>query len=143
MIWLRYALVFIGMAVGGALLVHLVNANTDTQIGSAAQLMVPGMIAAVIEGKYYYRSHGERPGANESLRLAAMFTVLATALNVALAYLPGALMVQFGKLAVAPFLGQQFVILLGIYALGYLVFNWFFFRLGAQNAERLAREDRP
>jgi len=142
-IWLRYSLVFVATALGGALLVYGVHAYRGTQLGSAAQLMVPAMIASVVEGRQYYRTNGARPHANEVLRLAVIFTGLATVLNVGLAYLPGGLMIQFAKLAVAPAFGQQFGMLLGIYALGYLVFNWFFFRLGAQNAERLANEDRP
>ena len=66
-------------------------------------------------------------------------TLIATGLNVAMAYTAGSIAPEFGKLAIAPLFGQQFLVLLGLYAGGYLVCNRLFFGIGQGNQLSLMR----
>ncbi|MCZ4353196.1 ABZJ_00895 family protein [Roseovarius aestuarii] len=130
--YLRYAGVFIGFAVGVALLVLALNRWADANLGSSAQLLAPAMVAAVIEGRYFARSQTRKPTTAEAWNFALMATVLAVMLNLMLSYAASRLMPEFAKLTIAPFASQQFVTLLGLYGLGYLLSNRFFFGLGAR-----------
>ncbi|MEQ8896128.1 MAG: ABZJ_00895 family protein [Roseovarius sp.] len=136
---IRYALVFLAVAAGVALLVGFLNAQVDSALGSSAQLMVPAMIAAVIEGQQFARREKRKPKGAEAWSFAWIATVLAVVLNVALAYGAGRWLPEFGKLAVAVPGSQQFMILLGLYAGGYLICNRFFVGLAAGNQVSLMR----
>lgn len=136
---IRYGAVFVGVAVGVALLVSFVNTTTESVLGSSAQLMVPAMIAAVLEGQKFASGEKRKPSGREAWDFTWIATLIATALNVALAYLGGTLMPEFAKLAVAPAGSKQFLILLGLYAGGYLLCNRFFLGIGAGNQLSLMR----
>lgn len=135
----RYAIFFLATAIGVGVLVSMLNASTDSTLGSSAQLMVPAMVAALIEGRHQARLHRARPAAALAWRFAWLATAVAVLLNVVLAYLAGPILPEFAKLAVAPVLSQQFGILLGLYAGGYLICNRLFFGIGAGNQLSLMR----
>ena len=139
MIWLRYALIFVVVALGAAMLITALNTQVDNTFGSGAQLMVPAMIAALIEGQQFARTQGARPSSAQMWNFTWIATAVAVGLNVAIAYLAGAIAPEFGKLAIAQPLGQQFLVLLGLYAGGYLLCNRFFFGIGVGNQLSLMR----
>ncbi|WP_120502079.1 ABZJ_00895 family protein [Roseovarius sp. EL26] len=140
MIWLRYACVFVVTALGTGVLVSVLKQNVTSGIGSSAQLMVPAMIAAVIEGQRWAKTQKVKPNSGQVWGFAWIAAALATGLNVVLAYGAGAILPEFAKLAIAPALSKQFLILLGIYAGGYLICNWFFYNLGAGNQLTLMQD---
>lgn len=140
MIWLRYAAVFLAAAIGTGLIVSLLNQNLSGQLGSAAQLMVPAMIAALVEGQSWAKKQRAKPNSAQVWGFSWIAAAVATGLNVVLAYAAGTLLPEFAKLAIAPALSKQFIILLGIYAGGYLICNWFFYRLGAGNQLTLMQD---
>lgn len=140
MIWLRYAAVFLAAAIGTGLIVSLLNQNLSGQLGSAAQLMVPAMIAALVEGQSWAKKQRAKPNSTQVWGFSWIAAAVATGLNVVLAYAAGTLLPEFAKLAIAPALSKQFIILLGIYAGGYLICNWFFYRLGAGNQLTLMQD---
>lgn len=144
MIWLRYSAVFLAVAVGVSQVVRLLGITKDEMLGSAAQIIVPAMIAALIEGQQYVRRHAALPGARRAWSFACVGTLVATALNVALAYAGPGVAPEFAKLAIAVPGSQQFVTLLLMYAGGYLLANRFFFGIGAGNtmSRDRAREER-
>ena len=131
--YLRYGAVFSCVALGAALLIAALNTQVNTTLGSSAQLMVPAMIAALVEGQQHARHQKRKAGLSAHWRFAWIATALATGLNVALAYLAAPIAPEFGKLAIAPALSGQFVLLLCFYAGGYLICNWFFFGIGQGN----------
>lgn len=137
--YLRYALVFGAVGLGTALLVGGLNTQAGGALGSSAQLMVPAMIAAAVEGQQHAKSSRARAGSAAIWNFTWVATVLATALNVTLAYGAGGLAPEFGKLAIAEPMGQQFLVLLGLYAGGYLVCNRLFFGIGQGNQLSLMR----
>ena len=139
MIWIRYALVFLAVAVGVGQVVNWLNLTQDGSFGGAAQLMVPAMIAALIEGQQDARARKAHPGKAAAWRFAVIGAAVALGLNVALAYAGPALAPEFAKLAIAPAFSRQFLMLLGVYALGYLLCNRFFYGLGVSNQLTLMR----
>ncbi len=136
---IRYALVFVAVAVGAAMAINALNTATETTLGSSAQLMVPAMIAALIEGQQFTRKQKRRPESGEIWGFTWIATAIATALNVAIAYLAAGVAPEFGKLAIATPFSQQFIVLLGIYAGGYLICNRLFAGIGAANQFSLMR----
>ncbi|KZY37885.1 hypothetical protein A3731_14510 [Roseovarius sp. HI0049] len=136
---IRYALVFLAVAVGVALLVGVLNAQVDTTLGSSAQLMVPAMIAAVIEGQQFARREKRKPKGADAWNFAWVATAIAVVMNVALAYGAGRWLPEFGKLAVTAPGSRQFLILLGLYAGGYLICNRVFLGIAAGNQVSLMR----
>ncbi|RKF14684.1 hypothetical protein D6850_07305 [Roseovarius spongiae] len=140
MIYARYALVFVAVAIGAGLAVRLLEGRVSGLGSSAAQLIVPAMIAALVEGQRGARVARARPDRGQFWNFAWIATGVATALNLALAYGAGGLLPEFGKLAIAPFGSRQFAILLGLYAGAYLICNRFFFGLGVST--ELARQER-
>ena len=139
MIYLRYGIVFLAVAVGASLLVSLLTATVDSTLGSSAQLMVPAMIAAVIEGQQFARREKRRPAGAAAWNFTWIATVIATGLNLALAHFAGALVPEFARLAIAPAGSKQALILLGLYAGAYLVCNRLFLGIGAGNQLSLMR----
>ena len=131
MTFVRYALVFLAVALGVAIAVRYLSSATTTTIGSAAQLMVPAMIAAVVEGMVFARSEHRKPTRTEAWRFTYVATLIAVVLNIGLAFLATDITPEFGKLAIARVLSSQFSILLLIYAFGYLLCNRFFIAIGA------------
>lgn len=132
-VWLRYALVFLAVAIGVAQVVRLLGVTQEDMLGSAAQIMVPAMIAALIEGQQYVRHHMALPGGVRAWRFAFAATGMAVALNLLLAFAPGWIAPEFAKLSIAAPGSQQFLILLVLYAGGYLLSNRVFFGIGAGN----------
>ncbi|MGK7651570.1 ABZJ_00895 family protein [Roseovarius sp. B08] len=145
MTWLRYGVVFLAVAIGVAQVVRLLDITKDEMLGSAAQIMVPAMIAALIEGQQYVRRHAALPGSGGAWRFAFIAMGVATVLNVALTYAGPTVAPEFAKLAIAAPGSQQFVTLLLMYAGGYLLANRFFFGIGAGNtmSRDKARNERP
>lgn len=126
----RYAVVFLAVvAVTGAIVAWL-NAGAGAGLGSPAQLMAPAMAAAVIEGQRFARAEGRKPDTRETWRFVWIATALATVLNVGLAFLAAPLLPEFARLAIAPVLSQQFLMLLGLYAGGYVICNRLFLGIG-------------
>ncbi|MDD9726977.1 ABZJ_00895 family protein [Roseovarius sp. SK2] len=144
MIWLRYSAVFLAVAIGVSQVVRLLGITKDEMLGSAAQIMVPAMIAALIEGQQYVRRHAGLPGSSRAWRFGFIGMGVATVLNVALAYAGPQVAPEFAKLAIAAPGSQQFVTLLLMYAGGYLLANRFFYGIGAGNtmSRDKAREER-
>ncbi|WP_397544185.1 ABZJ_00895 family protein [Roseovarius salis] len=136
---IRYALVFLGVAIGASVLVSLLNATVDSALGSSAQLMVPAMIAAVIEGQQFAKREKRKPKGAAAWNFTWVATIIAIGLNLLLAYAGGRLVPEFAKLAIAPAGSRQFLILLALYAGGYLVCNRLFLGIGAGNQLSLMR----
>jgi len=137
----RYAIVFLGVAVGVALIVAAINNSGQTTLGSQAQLMVPAMIAALVEGQCFVRAKNRKPTSAERWGFVWIATAICVVLNVALSYFAGSLLPVFAKLAIAPLFSQQFNVLIGIYAGAYLICNWFFVAIGV-STEQAAIERR-
>lgn len=137
--YLRYATVFFAVAVGVAVVVALLNTATRSGLGSSVQLMVPAMIAALIEGQRFAKTRKRKPTGATAWTFTWIATGIAVALNLALACLGPAVAPEFSRLAIAPFLSRQFVILLGLYAGGYVLCNRFFLSIGAGNQLSLMR----
>ena len=137
--YIRYGIVFVAVALGAALAVAALNRQIDTTLGSSAQLMVPAMIAALIEGNRFAATRTRKATVREIWGFTWTATVIATALNVVLAWLAGSIAPEFGKLAIAEPLSQQFLVLLGLYAGGYVICNRFFFGIGQGNQLTLMR----
>ena len=125
----RYILVFLAVAIGAGLAVAALEGRIST-LGSAAQLVVPAMIAALIEGQQFAKARGVAPDRPQIWNFAWIATGVATVLNLVLSYAAGGFLPEFGKLAIASFGSQQFLILLGIYAGAYLICNRFFLSIG-------------
>jgi ABC-type antimicrobial peptide transport system permease subunit len=136
---LRYALVFVGVAIGASLLVSVLNTAAETPFGSSAQLMVPAMVGAVIEGQQFAKRERRKPKGAAAWTFTWIATAIALALNVALAYGAGELVPEFARLAVLAPGSRQFLILLGLYAGGYLVCNRLFLSIAAGNQLALMR----
>ncbi|MFN3209783.1 MAG: ABZJ_00895 family protein [Roseovarius sp.] len=132
-VWLRYSAVFLAVAIGVAQVVRLLGITKDEMLGSVAQIMVPAMIAALIEGQQYVRRTGMRPASGIAWRFGFAGMVVATLLNVALAFAGPEVAPEFAKLTIAAPGSQQFVTLLLMYAGGYLLANRVFFGIGAGN----------
>lgn len=143
-IWLRYGLVFLAVALGVSLAVRMLGITKDEMLGSAAQIMVPAMIAALIEGQQYVRRHAALPGSSRAWTFGFIGMGVATVLNVALAYGGPDAAPEFAKLAIAAPGSQQFMTLLLLYAGGYLLANRVFFGIGAGNtmSRMKARDER-
>jgi hypothetical protein len=133
MVFLRYALVFLAVAIGASIAVMALQTRFDSVVASSAQLMVPAMIAALVEGQHFAKRHERKPESGEIWRFVWIATAIAVALNVGLAFGGQGLLPEFEKLAIAWGFPKQFSILLGLYAGGYLICNRFFAGLGAGN----------
>ena len=140
MILWRYAMVFLAVAIGASFAVAALQGQIKGVVGSSAQLMVPAMIAALVEGQQFARRHGRKPESREIWGFAWAATAVALILNVALAYGGQGYVPEFEKLAIAKVLSKQFVILLALYAGGYLLCNRFFAGLGAGNQMSLMKD---
>lgn len=136
----RYALLFLAVAIGASLAVTALQTRFESIVASSAQLMVPAMIAALVEGQQFARRNGRRPESREIWRFAWGATAVAVILNVALAFGGQGYLPEFEKLAVAWGFAKQFSILLGLYAGGYLICNRFFAGLGAGNQLSLMKD---
>ena len=136
----RYALVFLAVAIGASLAVTALQTRFDSVAASSAQLMVPAMIAALVEGQQFARRNGRRPDSREIWRFVWGATTVAVILNVALAFGGQGYVPEFEKLAVAWGFPKQFSILLGLYAGGYLICNRFFVGLGVGNQLSLMKD---
>lgn len=136
----RYALVFLAVAIGASLAVTALQTRFESIVASSAQLMVPAMIGALVEGQQFARRNGRRPESREIWRFAWGATAVAVILNVGLAFGGQGYLPEFEKLAVAWGFPKQFSILLGIYAGGYLICNRFFAGLGAGNQLSLMKD---
>ena len=140
---LRYAAVFVAVALGVGWAAAQVSGGAVEGVAASIQLMVPAVIAALIEGGLFAKRHTRRHRFGEAWGFALATTVIATGLNLAIAYGAAGIAPEFGKLAIAPTMSQQFITLLGVYALGYLLCNRFFFGLGVGNQLNLiARQNR-
>lgn len=140
MIWARYSLVFLAVAVGVSQVVIWLDREPGLAFGSALQVMVPAMIAALVEGGQVAERERAHPGSRRAWGFAATAAGIATALNLLLAFAGPQVAPEFAKLAIAPVRSSQFWLLLAIYAGGYLLANRFFYGLGAGNqASRLRR----
>lgn len=129
----RYAIVFTIVAVGAAFATRWLNSTTGSALGSSAQLMVPAMIAALIEGQQFARRVKRGFTSSEIWHFVWIATVIAVGLNLVLAYGGPSISDEFSRLAIAPFASKQFIILLGLYAGGYLICNRVFFGIGSGN----------
>lgn len=137
--YLRYALTFTVIALGAAMMITALNTATDNVLGSSAQLMVPAMIAALIEGQQFARRQKRKPVSGEIWGFTWIATLIAVGLNLGIAFGAGRIAPEFAKLAIATLLSQQFNILLGLYAGGYFICNRFFVGIGAGNQLSLMR----
>ncbi|WP_101065588.1 ABZJ_00895 family protein [Roseovarius salinarum] len=131
--YLRYTAVFLVVAVGTAIAVTVLRASLGTTLGSSAQVIVPSMIAALMEGRAFARTEKRRPSQREAWVFTGNASLLAVALNLILAYAASAVLPEFAKIAAAPVFSMAFVVLLLIYAAGYVICNRFFVGLGASN----------
>ncbi len=136
---LRYAAVFLATALGVAVLTRLANTNLDGTFGSGIQIVIPAMIAAVVEGGQFVKTARRKPTMAEAWGFSWAATVVATALMVGLAYLAGGLAPEFGKLAGPSLISQQFLITLVIYGTAYLISNRVFLGISASNQVSILR----
>ena len=136
----RYALVFLAVAIGASLAVQALQGRVAGVVGSSAQLMVPAMIAALIEGQQFSRRHGRKPVSREIWGFTWAATGVAVVLNLGLSFGGQGYFPEFEKLAIAQVFSKQFMILLGLYAGGYLLCNRFFAGLGAGNQLSLMKD---
>ena len=140
MSYARYTLVFLLIVAATGFAVAALNAQADTRLGSSAQLMVPAMVAAAIEGQRFARAHQRRPETGTAWTFTWFATAVAVVLNVGLAFLAGGLLPEFGRLAIAAPLSQQFLLLLAFYAGGYVICNRLFLGIGVST--ELSRQAR-
>ncbi|SLN58658.1 hypothetical protein PEL8287_03149 [Roseovarius litorisediminis] len=126
----RYTIVFLVVAIGAALLITFVNTTLQSALGSSAQVLVPAMIGALIEGQRFARTSGRKATTAEAWRFTWIATIIALALNILLAFVGPAVVPEFAKLAIAPVMSMQFNVVLAIYAVGYLISNRFFLGIG-------------
>lgn len=131
--YIRYGIIFVGIATVTSVIVALLNTTMASTLGSSAQIVVPAMIAALIEGQQFAKRQKRKPATGEAWNFTWIATLIAAGLNVGLAFLGPAVVPEFAKLAIAAPLSQQFNILLAIYAGGYLICNRFFLSIGASN----------
>jgi hypothetical protein len=129
----RYAAVFLAVALGVAFAVQFANTNWESTLGSAIQVVVPAMIASVVEGAQFAKAEKRKPLGTEAWNFAFVGMIMATVLMVALAYLAGDLAPEFSKLATAPVGSQAFLIWVALYAGAYLICNRLFMGIGAGN----------
>lgn len=133
MVWLRYSLVFLAVAVGVSQIVIWLDREPGLAFGSAVQVIVPAMIAALVEGGQMAKRDRTHPGAARAWVFAGVAAGIATVLNLLLAFAGPQVAPEFAKLAIAPVNSSQFWLLLAIYAGGYFIANRFFYGLGASN----------
>ncbi|MEM8773579.1 MAG: ABZJ_00895 family protein [Pseudomonadota bacterium] len=133
MIWFRYGAVFLAVAIGVSQIIALFQLPQDQTIGGAAQLMVPAMIAALVEGQRFAKLNRVHPGSGKAWNFALAAAGIAFALNLMLAYAGPRVAPEFAKLAIAVPGSKQFMTLLVFYAVGYLLCNRFFYGLGVSN----------
>ncbi len=137
--YLRYTLVFTGIAIGTGVLLSFLQDKTQSTLGSSAQILVPAMIAALIEGQRFARTHQRKPDYKEAMKFMWVASGIAIALNLGLSFLAASLLPEFGKLAIAPIFSTQFNVLMLIFAVGYLISNRLFLGIGAGNELNLSR----
>jgi hypothetical protein len=137
--YLRYVLVFTLTAMGTGVLLMYLQDKTQSPLGSSAQVLVPAMIAALIEGQRFARHHGRKPTYKEAMNFMWIASGIAMALNLAFSFLAASLLPEFAKLAIAPVFSAQFNVLMLIFAVGYLISNRFFLGIGAGNEITLSK----
>ncbi|MCR9146955.1 MAG: ABZJ_00895 family protein [Rhodobacteraceae bacterium] len=140
MVWLRYSLVFLSVAVGVSQIVIWLDRDPGAAFGSAAQIMVPAMIAALVEGGQVAKRRKAPLASSRAWAFAGVAAGIATVLNLLLAFAGPRVAPEFAKLAIAPVSSGQFWVLLAVYAGGYVIANRFFYGLGANNQLRLMRQ---
>ena len=143
--YLRYGIVFVVTALGvGVLLKFASAAFAASSLGSTMQVIVPGLIGAVVEGQQYAKANKARPSNAAAWKFAWIGAGVATLLNIALAYGAGGFLPEFGKLAIVSPASKQFLLLIVIYSSAYLIGNRLFVVLGAGNQLSLmaSREER-
>jgi len=133
--YIRYAAVFLGVAVLSALIVLALNTWADAGLGASGQLLAPAMIAALLEGRSFVRGEGRAPNPAEAWNFALLATALALALNVALSYVAVFVIPAGSAQSVAPVGTRAFWIMLGFHAVIYLLGNRFFLGLGVRNEQ--------
>ena len=129
----RYGAVFLAVALGTAFLVGLLQVSMDQAIGLYARILVPAMIAALIEGQQFVKRNRRKPNTAEAWGFAITATGVAMVLNLTLGYMVPNFAPAFAALTEAPAFSIDFNTLLVIYVMGYLVSNRFFLALGVGN----------
>lgn len=140
MVWLRYSFVFLVVAIGVSQVVIWLDREPGVAFGSAAQVMVPAMIAALVEGGQLAKREKAPLVSSRAWAFAGVAAGIATVLNLLLAFAGPGVAPEFAKLAIAPVDSSQFWVLLAVYAGGYFIANRFFYGLGAANQLRLMRQ---
>ena len=135
----RYVIVFMFTAIGTAALIRLLNWTLESGLGSSVQILVPAMIAALIEGRQFARANKRKSTEKEIWKFTLITSVLAMSLNVTLAYLGEWAAPEFARLTIPEPFSTQFNFLLVAYAFGYLICNRFFLALGIRNQLSLMR----
>jgi len=138
--YLRYALVFTFTAISTGILITFLQDKTQSSLGSSAQVLVPAMIAALIEGQRFARHHRRKPTYKEAMGFMWIASGIAIMLNLAFSFLVASLLPEFGKLAIAPIFSTQFNVLMLIFVVGYLIANRFFLGIGAGNQLTLSKQ---
>ncbi|QYX58274.1 ABZJ_00895 family protein [Roseovarius sp. SCSIO 43702] len=129
MAWpLRYALVFLAAALVIGLSVRAMGSEV-VGLMVTLHLMVPAMIAALVEGRQAARILGAVPPRAALWRFALVASVIALALALSLGHLAGRAAPAFATLVGSPDAAR----LLAGCIIGYLLCNRFLFALGAKN----------
>ncbi|MFX0543947.1 ABZJ_00895 family protein [Roseovarius sp. S1116L3] len=131
--YLRYAGIFVAVAILSALIVFALNTWADAGLGSSGQLLAPAMIAALLEGRSFVRDEGRMPNSSEAWNFALLATALAISLNIVLSFGAAYVIPAGSAQTIAPVGTRPFWIMLGISAVIYLLSNRFFLGLGARN----------
>jgi len=127
MIWtLRYGLILLAVALGVGLAVRALGSTQTTNIITTLHLAVPVIIAALIEGMQYARTHRTRPPRAGTWRWAVMATVLSVALAVLLARGAGGMAPAFAAALSPELFARNLVVLAGLY----LLINRYLFTYG-------------
>jgi len=116
---------------------------SEGALGPVLQVMVPAMVAALIEGQAFVRKNGALPGSGRKWVFAGIATVLGCFLALGLAHAPPTVAPVFSKMSMVLPGASHSVVVLGFYVGGYLLVNRIFYGLGAGNTmSRIkARED--
>jgi len=138
--YLRYALVFTFVAIGTGGLIAYLQGRVQSPLGSSAQVLVPAMIAALIEGQRFARKHRRKPAYKEAMNFMWIASGIAIVLNLGFSFLTASLLPEFAKLAIAAIFSAQFNVLMLIFAVGYLICNRFFLGIGAGNEMTLSKQ---
>ena len=139
----QYVLYYVLMLLAFAAIVWALATYANFTSSNSAMGVVIPMVAAMQAGQYYFTRTGQRPASGFSWRAALIFTFIAMILPITLAVL---LILGAGTDMAIPGMPHNvsrqdqliIAIILGVFALLFLLIHRWFFGMGARQAEKLA-----